>query len=268
MNLKILSTTASEKGSKKMPSQFDEPVRVDLIKRAVETVMSNDRQQYGADPMAGKRHAVKISRRRRDYKGAYGAGISRVPRKILSRNGTQMNWRGAFAPGMVGGRRAHPPKAERIFAKKLNIKERRKAIRSALAATLDKDIVARRGHKAPQLYPFILDAATETIAKTSEVVALLEKLNFKDELARAAIKNIRAGVGKGRGRPYQTRIGPLIVVSKDCPLRKAAKNIAGVDVVEVNRLNASLLAPGTHAGRLTLFTDAALDRMDKEGLFR
>jgi large subunit ribosomal protein L4e len=267
MNLKILTPT-SEKGSKKMPAQFDEPVRPDLIRRAVEAVMANERQQYGADPYAGKRHAVKLSRRRRDYKGAYGAGISRVPRKILSRNGTQMNWRGAFAPGMVGGRRAHPPKAERIFAKKLNIKERRKAIRSALAATIDKDVVQKRGHKIPANYPFIIDTSMEDIGKTSDVIDALLKFKLGEELERASVKKIRSGIGKTRGRPYQTRIGPLIVVSKDCPLRKAASNIPGVTVVSVEKLNAYMLAPGTHPGRLTLYTDAAIERIAKEGLFR
>jgi large subunit ribosomal protein L4e len=186
----------------------------------------------------------------------------------MSRNGTQMNWQGAFAPGMKGGRRAHPPKAERIFDKKLNIKERRKAIRSALAASVDKTVVTQRGHKIPTNFPFIIDSAMESIAKTQDVIEALLKLSLGAELERASVKKIRSGIGKTRGRPYQTRKGPLIVVSKDCPLKKAAGNIAGVDVVEVNRLNAALLAPGTHAGRLTLYTEAAIERMEKEGLFK
>ena len=186
----------------------------------------------------------------------------------MSRNGTQMNWKGAFAPGMVGGRRAHPPKADRVWDKKINVKERRKAIRSALAATIDKNVVTIRGHKVPTNYPFILESSVEDIAKTQQVTEMLMKLKFDDELARAAVKKIRGGIGKTRGRPYQTRIGPLIVVSKACPLMKSASNIAGIDVVDVSKLNASLLAPGTHAGRLTLYTEAALDRMEKEELFR
>ena len=49
-----------------------------------------------------------------------------------------MNWVGAFAPGTVGGRRAHPPKSEKIWSKKINKKENAKAIRSAISATLLK----------------------------------------------------------------------------------------------------------------------------------
>jgi len=268
MNLKILTATKSEKGARKMPAQFDEPVRPDLIHRAVESQESHERQRYGADPMAGQRTSPKLSRRRRDYKGSYGHGISRVPRKILSRNGTQMNWVGAFAPGMVGGRQAHPAKSESKLYKMINVKERRKAIRSALAATVDKNVVTQRGHKIPASYPFILDSAMESIAKTADAIKALETLDIGADLERAAVKKIRAGKGKNRGRPYATRKGPLIVVSKNCPLQKAASNIPGVDVVEVSRLSAKALAPGSHPGRLTLYTDAAVERLDKEGLFQ
>jgi len=268
MNLKILTSQNAEKGSRKMPQQFDEPVRADLIRRAVDAIHSHLRQAYGNDPRAGKKQAAKLSRRRRDYKGSYGHGISRVPRKSMSRNGTNIQFVGAFAPGTVGGRKAHPAKAERDFSKNINIKERRKAIRSALAATMLKDVITQRGHNLPSKFPFIVDAAFEGIDKTKAAIEALEALEFTADLARASIRKIRAGKGKNRGRPYQGRKGPLIVVSKSCPLMKAAGNIPGVDVVEVSRINASLLAPGGHPGRLTLFTDAAIERLEKEGLFR
>jgi len=70
-----------------------------------------------------------------------------------------------------------------------------------------------------------------------------------------------------RGRKYKTRKGPLLVVSKECKLLKSAKNIPGLDVVEVSKLNAELLAPGTTMGRLTLFTEAAIEKLEKEKLF-
>ncbi len=268
MNLKILNAENVEKGTVKAPAQFDEPVRADLIRRAVEAQQTHVRQAYGSDVMAGKRQTAWLRHRRRAYKGAYGHGISRVPRKILSRNGSQMNWVGAFAPSTVGGMRAHPPKASKIITKAINIKERKKAIRSCLAATVDKDVVAKRGHKAPAAYPFVLDSSIESMAKTADVLKVLLKLNLSDELARSAQRNIRAGKGKNRARPYQKRIGPLLVVSKNCPMVKAAGNIPGVTAVSVDRLNAVLLAPGGHAGRLTLYTDAALARIEKEGLFQ
>jgi large subunit ribosomal protein L4e len=267
MKLKILDQTSAEKGSKDLPQVFSEAVRPDLIKRAVETLQSNARQRYGADPKAGKKSSAELSRRRRKYRGSYGHGISRVPRKIHSRNGTRFNWTGAFAPGTVGGRRAHPPKATKIWARKLNIKERRKAIRGAIAATVAKEMVKERGHMVPDNYPFIITDDFEKISKTKQVVDVLKKLGLGKELERSSVKTYRAGRARLRGRKYRKRKGPLFVVSADCPLLKSAVNITGVDVVTVNALNAELLAPGTTPGRLTLFTQSALDKLDKEKLF-
>ena len=59
----------------------------------------------------------------------------------------------------------------------------------------------------------------------------------------------------------------IFVVSKACPLLKAAANLAGADIVPVNSLNAELLAPGTHSGRITLYTDSALDVLAQTQLF-
>lgn len=266
--LKVLGTDSKEAGKQKLPAQFSEDIRTDLIKRAVEAIQGNKRQQYGADPLAGKKQAARLSRRRRDYKGAYGKGLSRAPRKTMSRRGTQMHWIGAFAPGTVGGRRAFPARAEHIYAKKINDTERRKAIRSALAASVDKTSVSKRGHKAPASYPFIVSTDFEKLNKAADVEKAFLALGLEQELARASVKKIRAGAGKGRGRPYQKAKGPLLVVSQQCEAVNAAGNIPGVDVVVVNKLNAELLAPGTHAGRLTLYTQAAIQKMDKEQLFK
>lgn len=256
-----------EKGTKKLPAQFEEPVRKDLIARAVQAIQSHKRQQYGADPMAGKKQAVKLSRRRREYKGAYGKGISRVPRKTLWRRGTQMYWVGAFAPGTVGGRRAHPPKAEKIWSLKINDKERKKAIRSAISATLKKELAAKRGHIIPEKYPFIISSEAEKINKTKDAQKMLAELGFELELERTSQKKIRAGKGKNRGRPYQKKKGILIIVGEKCNLLNSAKNIEGVDVAEIKKINAELLAPGTHPGRLSLFTENAINTLEKERLF-
>lgn len=267
MEVKILSITKTEMGKKELPLQFTEEIRPDIIKRAIFAIRSHRRQPYGAKPKAGLRQIGKLSRRRRDYKTSYGHGISRVPRKIMSHRGTQFNWVGAVAPGTVKGRRSHPPKAEKIWAEKINKKERRKAIRSALAATMIAKLVEERGHKLPRDYPFIIENKFEGINKTKKVHEVLAALGLSDELSRSSIKKVRAGRGKLRGRRYKKRKGPLLVVSKKCPLLKSARNIQGIDVVEVNLLNAELLAPGCKIGRLILFTEGAIERLEKEKLF-
>jgi large subunit ribosomal protein L4e len=263
MELPIKSITNQNKGTRKLPIQFGEPVRPDLIKRAVLAVMSTKRQAYGAKPEAGQRASAKLSRRRRDYKTSYGLGISRVPRKVLSRRGTRMNWVGAVAPGTVGGRRAHPPKGFKKWEHKINRKEKRKAIRSCLAATMSKDWIEKRIKEVPKEFPFLLEDRAEEIKSTKELAAMLKACGI--ELSHE--KKVRVGKGKLRGRRYRSSRGLLIVVAKDCPLMKAARNLLGVEVSRVNQLNAEILAPGAQPGRLALYTEGSIERIEKEKIF-
>ncbi len=268
MKLNILDNSKKKTGEIDLPVQFEEGVRIDLIKRAVLALQSNKRQPYGAKAEAGKRSSSIISKRRHQYRGSYGFGISRTPRKILSRRGTRMYWVGAFAPNTVGGRRAHPPKSEKILGKKINKKERRKAIRMGISATVRSDLVKSRGHVVPEGYPFIIDKQFENLSKTKEIVGVLKAFGLEKELARVDQKKVRSGRGKSRGRKYKTKRGPLIVVSKEGNATKAAGNIPGIDVVNVKEINAELLAPGNMPGRLTLWTAGAIETLEKEKLFR
>lgn len=179
-----------------------------------------------------------------------------------------MSGPGGKAPQTVGGRRAHPPKAEKDFAKDINDKERRKAIRSAIAATADLDKVRERGHAIGDLdLPLVIDSELESVERTRPLIDALENLGLEDELERCRRKTVRAGRGTSRGRKYKRKIGPLVVVGEDDGIKNAANNVPGVDAVTVDNLNAALLAPGTDAGRLTVWTENALEQLD-EGLFR
>ena len=267
MKLSIIDLQNNKSGERNLPVQFSEQYRPDLIKRAVLALQSAARQAYGANPEAGKRSSSELSKRRRKYRGCYGLGISRVNRKIHSRRGTRMHWVGAFSPQTVGGRRAHAPKAEKIFEKAINKKENRKAIRSAIAATMDKAIVSERGHRVPENYPFIIDSSFEALNKTKEVSDSLSKLGFGEELERSLVRKIRAGIGKMRGRKYKRKKSILVVVSGHCDVEKAVQNVPGVDVAQVNALNAELLAPGAAPGRVTLWTDKAVEELEKNDLF-
>src|SRR3989442_14673420 len=78
------------------------------------------------------RHSVRWSGK--------GHGVSRVPRL----RGTMT---GAQAPGTVGGRRAHPPRPDTVWAKKVNEHERRIARDAALAALNEPPTRAVPGHR-------------------------------------------------------------------------------------------------------------------------
>jgi large subunit ribosomal protein L4e len=267
MKLDIYNTEKQKVSSTDLPIQFNEEFRPDLIKRAVHALQSAARQDYGANPDAGMRHSSTLSKRRRKYRGCYGFGISRVNRKIHSRRGTRMFWVGTFSPQTVGGRRAHAPKSEKILEKFINKKENRKAIRSAMAATLNKNVVQERGHLIPEEYPFIIDGSFETLSKTKDIKQALLKLGFAEEIERSLLKKVRAGIGKMRGRKYRRKKSLLIVVNETCPLSKAAKNIPGIDITVVKALNAEILAPGTMSGRVTLWTTKAIDTINNDNLF-
>lgn len=249
-----------------LPEQFNEELRPDLIQKAVLVIQSHKRQPYGANPEAGQRASAVLSRRRRKYRGSYGHGISRVPRKVTWKRGTQFGFVGAFAPGTVKGRRAHPPKAQKIWDLKMNIKEKRKAIRSALSAAVNKKLVLERGHKFKEL-PTIVENKIEDLKKTKEIENILKKLGLQDELKRISKRKVRAGKGKMRGRKYRIKKGPLFVVSKDCPLIKTIQNLQGCDICQVQNVNTELLAPGALPGRLTIFSEDAISRLEKEKLF-
>jgi len=228
-----------------LPKIFDTPYRPDIIRKSFNVLRSNKRQPYGSDPLAGAKHATASVGK--------GRGMSRVPRLTQGR-------RAALAPCVVGGRRAHPPKPERNWKEKINKKEKLLARNSALAATADKDIVSKRGHKFNDkiTLPVVIDDDFEKVKKTKDVIDIFSKIGIYDDAIRAANgKHIRAGRGKSRGRKYRTPKSILIVSIEDV-LGKSSNNLSGVDRVKLDQLNIDHLAPGGDAGRLTVFTKSAL----------
>jgi large subunit ribosomal protein L4e len=126
--------------------------------------------------------------------------------------------------------------------------------------------VASRGHAiedVPQI-PLIVADSIEELTKAKEVEEALIHLGVLSDIYRVrASRKIRAGKGKRRGRKMKQAVGPLIVVVENKGLADAASNIPGVDIVAVNDLNAEVLAPGAHPGRLTLWTSGAIERLGK-----
>lgn len=250
-----------------LPEHFSQELRPDLITRAFLAIMSHKRQAYGADPLAGKRTSANYRGRRYAYGSWANRGIARLPRIRVGSG--HMVGVVRFVPHAVKGRKAHPPKAEKVWWQKINRKERIKAILSAISATAIKDAVLKRGHKVENIksFPIIVVNELEKIKKTKDVESLLKNLGLQEELERIKDKRYRAGRGKMRGRKYKRRKGPLIVVEKDEGIVKAASNIPGVDVITVNNLNVELLAPGAHAGRLTIWSENAIKALKEKNLF-
>jgi large subunit ribosomal protein L4e len=231
-----------------LPLAFSSPYRPDLIHRAVVAAQSHRRQPYGTSLTAGARHSVQWSGK--------GKGVARTPRLMDS-------MRGAQAPNTVGGRPAHPPKVDRIWAKKINRKERQLAFASALGATRVAKLAADRGHEVPSglRLPLVLEDPVEDVHTAADARAVLERLELWPDVLRAQNgTHTRAGRGKRRGRVRRTPRSLLIVTSAPGKAR-GFRNLAGVEVVPVLRLATEDLAPGGAAGRLTLFSRSAVESL-------
>ena len=251
VSTKIFDLEGKAVGKLKVPLIFKTPLRRDVIKRAVVTLQSHRFQPQGRDPLAGTRRSVESL-------GA-GHGLSRFPRL---KGGGQ---RAAFVVGAVGGRRGWVPVTRKKIARKIPRKEMQLALRSALAATASKETVAARGHIVDDIRDFPLVVADDMtgLKKTSEVEKIFLKLGVWPDIIRVKESiNERAGKGKRRGRRTKHAVGPLLVVAQKGDIFHAARNLLGVDVSIVNNLNAELLAPGTHPGRLTVWSKSAFEKLD------
>jgi large subunit ribosomal protein L4e len=245
MQATIRNLDGEDDGTLDLPDAFDETVREDLVKRAVLAAQANRKQDYGADEYAGMRTSAESP--------GSGRGMAHVPRT---------NGQGARVPQTVGGRKAHPPKEEKDRSLDINDKERKKAIRSAVAATTDANLVAERGHRFDEDLdlPLVVSDDFEDLVKTKEVVSFLEAVGIDADVERAEEnKTIRAGQGTTRGRKYKTPKSVLFVTSEEPS--KAARNIAGADVATAEEVNAEDLAPGAHPGRLTVWTESAVEEV-------
>ncbi|WP_435175871.1 50S ribosomal protein L4 [Halorussus sp. AFM4] len=245
MQATVRNLDGEEDGSVDLPDVFEETVRPDLIKRAVLAAQANRKQDYGADDYAGMRTSAESP--------GSGRGMAHVPRA---------NGQAARVPQAVGGRKAHPPKEEKDRTLDINTKERKKAVRSAVAATADADLVAERGHRFDEDLdlPLVVSDEFEDLLKTNEVVSFLEAVGIHADVERAEEnKSVRAGKGTTRGRKYKTPKSILFVTSDEPS--KAARNLAGADVATAHEVNAEDLAPGTHPGRLTVWTESALEEV-------
>lgn len=249
---KIFDLQGKPVGKIILPNVFGTPLRPDVIKRAVLAIQSRRRQPQGRNPMAGKKTSAESR--------GVDLGISRVPR-VKGGGG-----RAALAPSTVGGRQPHPPRSEKKIVKRISKKEARLALHSAIAATASKEEVASRGHAVEEVpqFPLVVATSIEELTKTKEVEEALTNLGVLSDIYRVkASRKIRAGKGKRRGRKMKQAVGPLIVVAENKGIIKAGNNIPGVDVTTVNNLNTEILAPGTHSGRLTLWSSSAIERLNK-----
>ncbi len=266
MQVSVLDLSGKPIEEIELPKVFSEPIREDLILRAVLSSQTKRRQPYGTSPLAGKRTGAHFNGGRPGRTGAHrwamiGREMARLPR-IHGKTVPWLTFRARFAPQAVKGREAFPPLVEKVWEQKINDKERRKAIHSAIAATAIKELVAKRGHKVEKLkLPIVVDDKVQSISKTKELAEFLEKIGLEEELERIKEKKVRAGKGKSRGRKYKRKTGVLFVIAEDKGIGKAVRNLTGCNICKVENLSAEYLAPGASLGRLTIFTKSSIEKL-------
>ncbi|MCK5773383.1 MAG: 50S ribosomal protein L4 [Thermoplasmata archaeon] len=237
------------KGKVDLPDVFNTPFRPDIIRRAVVAAQANRRQRYGPNPNSGMRHATST--------WGKGRGVARVQRLTQGRHAAE-------SPNNVGGRRAHPPRPEHSFEKKINVKERQLAKASALGASSVEEMVRGRGHRFDEKIslPVIVVDDIEAMEKSKEILEFLDSLGLGEDIKRAHDGiHIRAGRGKMRGRRYRKPRSLLLVASQGSPVLKGARNLPGVNTTSPECLNTEHLAPGGDPGRLLVMTRKALDQI-------
>jgi large subunit ribosomal protein L4e len=247
MKATLFNLKGTKEGTVDLPPAFDTPYRPDLIQKAVVASQANRKQPYGSDPFAGKRtSAVSLGT---------GRGLAQVPRS---------HGRGRKVPQTVSGRRCHPPKSTKSYSLKINEKERRLAVRSAIAATANADLVRSRGHNFDDkvILPIVITDDVSDLTKTKDIVEVFNNIGISSDLDRSASPKVRAGRGKTRGRKYKRSKSILLVTSDKVLL--AARNVPGVDAVTASEINTEDLAPGTHAGRLTIWTESAIKEVENK----
>jgi large subunit ribosomal protein L4e len=256
----VLGADGAAVGQTPLPAVFSAPIRPDIVRTVHTNLAKNHRQAYAVAMKAGHSTAAE----------SWGTGraVSRIPR--VPGGGTHRAGQGAFGNMCRGGHMYSPTKTWRRWHRKVNVNQKRYAVASALAASALPALVMARGHKIDSVpeVPLVVDdkAAVSTLTKTSKAVALLKAVGAYQDAAKARdSKALRAGKGKMRNRRYVTRRGPLVVLgsgSEGVSAARALRNLPGVDVAVVSRLNLLQLAPGGHLGRFCIWTKSAFEELD------
>ncbi|NWR83687.1 RL4 protein, partial [Furnarius figulus] len=127
---------------------------------------------------------------------------------------------------------------------------------------LVKSSLGHRIEEIPEL-PLVVEDKVEGYKKTKEAVLLLKKLKAWNDIKKVyASQRMRAGKGKMRNRRRIQRRGPCIIYNEDNGIIRAFRNIPGITLLNVNKLNLLRLAPGGHVGRFCIWTESAFRKLD------
>jgi len=241
-----------------LPEVFETDIREELIRRAFLSEQSEEFQPKGSYIWAGMETSARYRGRKEAYHTLKNKGGSKLPRQMFPKGGIGAVRR---IPSSVKGRRAHPPKVEKVLIEKINRREKEKALNSAIAASIDKESVEARGHKISGIsLPIVFDDSIENVKKTKEIVKIFEKFIGKD-IQRSINGKKKRGWRVGGNKVPKSA---LVVTSGEVSLSKSARNLPGINVLSFDKLTVSDLAPGGVPGRLTIWSKKAIEMIGKK----
>ena len=257
MKVSTLSLNGKNDGQIELPTVFYTPVRKDVIHKAYINLESHGFQKHSTKPTAGQDVVADSN------DPPTGRGISRVAR-MKGGGGGRQGQAGEVA-STRGGRQAHPPKAEKVIFKKINKKENKLALCSAIAATKSKELILQRGHKIEKIesFPLIVADEIETVEQTNKMIKILEDLNLMQDVKRLENRKKRSGKVVLRGRARKTGKSVLFVLQNSKNAKKACKSIPGVDACSAKDLSVLDLAPGSDLIRLVVYSKKAIEEISK-----
>ena len=242
-------------------SVFNSKIRKDIIQKIVEA--EKKRQLYAPSPMAGMQTSASgnVRHLRHSWKSDRGRGMSRIPKKRMSDRGARFFWVGAVIPGTKGGRRAHPPKIN-IADKKINKKEHKLGLSSALAMVSDSGLVKKNYSSLEKEdikadFPLIIESKVLGL-NTKDFLSCIKKILGNEKLYAVSIqkRKIKKGKGKSRTGKHRKNAGLLVVIGN-----KEQKKSNSVDIVRVDDLNIGDLA--SNGARLVIFTEESIKDLEK-----
>jgi large subunit ribosomal protein L4e len=257
MKITTYTTTGTKEGEIELPLIFSTPFRRELIHKAWTNITSHKFQPQGRHPSAGQDVVADSN------DPPTGQGVSRVARAKGGGGGRQ--GQGAEVASTRGGRQAHPPIVAKVIYKKLNKKENKLALCSAIAATASKELVELRGHKIQgiETFPIIVSDDIESISKANDILKILDSLKLIQDVTRLETRKSRSGQSRLRGRSKKVGKSVLFVTKDASNLSKAIGSLPGVEVRKVTDLSILDLAPGAHPIRLTVYSKSAIEEIAK-----
>ncbi|KYM87325.1 60S ribosomal protein L4 [Atta colombica] len=192
-----------------------------------------------------------------------GRAVARIPR--VRGGGTHRSGQGAFGNMCRGGRMFAPTKPWRRWHHHVNVNQKRYALVSAIAASGVPALVQSKGHLIQEVpeFPLVVSDKIQEYTKTKQAVIFLRRIKAWNDIQKVyKSQRFRAGKGKMRNRRRIQRRGPLIVYGQDQGIRKAFRNIPGVSLMNINKMNLLKLAPGGHVGRFVIWTKSAFEQLD------